>query len=674
MQPKNIDAYVAEVGKKIRWEKARTDVMKELHEHISDLREMYITQGMGEETATHTALAQMGDAVALGKELNRANRPAPEWARQNVFIKATLRQGVRTFLLFALVLIASFAFVLRNTEFAIIRASIFEAAGFYRSVGFLVPADDRMYADASHVADMLSRNRLVGFEDRRSGAQGILVDIPNHDIAHNAFTRHGEEFFQYSTYVAYFYAMVERVRPRLVLEVEDVIVGFPEHALAGQRMNVDIIDDIPLTLEAGERYLFAASFHQRIGQLPEAGLQFDGMFLRPLAENVWYIHAPHGELDFTQPALAGLAEDIALSKIKHHTVHVRTTRDMTAMPEVHEVANQIRLIEGRWLNYDDYLAARPVAVIQHRFARQRNIAEGDTITIEIPSGQRAVAPNRYGFISAAIVTDEHSPSGTRILEQRTDFFMDYRVEGDTTTPPLTLELTVVGFHSILPLIPLRDMTPFDSYIFIPDSLLLADYRPTHAVYAHFLPDFWYSFHLRDTRHESRFLVNYRSMLLAEGFEVALIPSGAENFWLSAEPTLRTATINLALFWAVMLLVFSIVTYIFLLQRRKDFAILRALGQSVKTCGTKLQYTLIIFFLPAVFVGGISGWFVALNEAAKTVSYVLIEAEAIQAAALPLYILFLQLCIAWFILVIITYMGVRNIAKRPALELLQWRGK
>jgi len=252
--------------------------------------------------------------------------------------------------------------------------------------------------------------------------------------------------------------------------------------------------------------------------------------------------------------------------------------------------------------------------------------------------------------------------------------MDYSVEGDIDSQPLMLELTVVGFHNILPQMLLRDFTPFDSYIFIPDSLLLPDYRPVHEVYDNFLPDFWYSFHLRDTRHENRFLVNYRNTFLAEGFEVVLMPSGSENFWLSAEPVLRMATINLGLFLAVLLLVFGLVTYIFLLQRRKDFAILRALGQPVKICGMKLQYTLVMIFLPAVIMGGSGGWFLSLNEAARTVSYVLVETGTTEATVLPLYILFLQLFVALVLLMLIAYIGVKRTAKRPTLELLQGRGR
>ena len=682
MQHNKIDAYVVAVSQKIRWDKVRPDIIKELLEHITDRRDMYMSQGMVEEVATDKALEQMGDAALLGKELNRANRPTPEWARENAFIKATLRQPVRTFLLFALVLIASFAFVLRTTEFGIVRSSIFEAAGFYRSVGFFVPADGSVYADVNHVADMISHNRFAGFEDRRSGAQGVLVGMHNHDISSNShMIRDDGSIINYSTYVSYFYATLQRVMTRVPgvpmrfeLEIDSVIVGFPEHVIAGQTLSLDFFEDVALDLKNGERYFFAASFYMINWRLPQEGFIGDGMLLHPLNNDLWYIHVPEGYLDFSLPEMAGIAEDIERSRIKHQSVHVRTTKDMSSMPEVHEVVNQIGLVSGRLLTHADYLEARSVAVVHHRFARQRSIEEGDTITIEIPGGQRATEPSRRVLQGTVVATDHNAPEGWRVIDRRVDFFMDYRVKGDATTEPLVLELEVVGFHEIIPQIPLRDTTPFDSYIFIPDSLLLPDYRPIHDVYENFLPDFWYSFRLRDTRHESRFLVNYRNTFLAEGFEVVIIPSESENFWLSAEPVLRTATINLVLFQAVLLLVFGLVTYIFLLQRRKDFAILRALGQPVKICGMKLQYTLVMIFLPAVLIGGLGGWFIALNEAARTVSYALIETGAAEATLLPLYMLFPQLIVALVLLMLITYIGVKRTAKLPVLELLQGRGK
>jgi len=89
---------------------------------------------------------------------------------------------------------------------------------------------------------------------------------------------------------------------------------------------------------------------------------------------------------------------------------------------------------------------------------------------------------------------------------------------------------------------------------------------------------------------------------------------------------------------------------------------------------KLQYTLVMIFLPAVLIGGLGGWFIALNEAARTVSYALIETGAAEATLLPLYMLFPQLIVALVLLMLITYIGVKRTAKLPVLELLQGRGK
>jgi hypothetical protein len=61
---------------------------------------------------------------------------------KNPFFKFVLRRPLRNLVLFLLIGAAAFAFVLRTTEFMVVRDGIYEAAGFYRSIGFLrVPGE-----------------------------------------------------------------------------------------------------------------------------------------------------------------------------------------------------------------------------------------------------------------------------------------------------------------------------------------------------------------------------------------------------------------------------------------------------------------------------------------------------------------------------------------------------
>jgi Cell cycle protein. len=75
-----IKEYSKTVCDQIRWKKAHKIIAEEIENHICDQSDAYIHQGDDEETATHKAVLQMGDAVSLGTELDKIHRPKPQWA------------------------------------------------------------------------------------------------------------------------------------------------------------------------------------------------------------------------------------------------------------------------------------------------------------------------------------------------------------------------------------------------------------------------------------------------------------------------------------------------------------------------------------------------------------------------------------------------------------------
>jgi len=72
-----IGDYVELVCKQIRWKKAHNRVSKEMTNHIIDVREHYISQGLDEDAATGYAIADTGDAAEIGAQLNKIHRPDP---------------------------------------------------------------------------------------------------------------------------------------------------------------------------------------------------------------------------------------------------------------------------------------------------------------------------------------------------------------------------------------------------------------------------------------------------------------------------------------------------------------------------------------------------------------------------------------------------------------------
>lgn len=75
----DVKKYSQTVCEQIRWKKARPLVAREIEDHIYDQRDALISNGYSEETATKNAVAQMGDAVLVGFELDKTHKPRPQW-------------------------------------------------------------------------------------------------------------------------------------------------------------------------------------------------------------------------------------------------------------------------------------------------------------------------------------------------------------------------------------------------------------------------------------------------------------------------------------------------------------------------------------------------------------------------------------------------------------------
>lgn len=78
-QPNNIIEYLETVRQQIRWKKAQPAVLEEIENHLIDQRNALLKEGFDETTATDKALAEMGDPVVVGEQLDRTHRPRPDW-------------------------------------------------------------------------------------------------------------------------------------------------------------------------------------------------------------------------------------------------------------------------------------------------------------------------------------------------------------------------------------------------------------------------------------------------------------------------------------------------------------------------------------------------------------------------------------------------------------------
>ena len=74
-----INEFLNDVCKQIRYKPIRNEIAKELEGHITDLKENYIEKGIDEKEAEKEAILQMGNAEEIGKKLNKIHKPKFNW-------------------------------------------------------------------------------------------------------------------------------------------------------------------------------------------------------------------------------------------------------------------------------------------------------------------------------------------------------------------------------------------------------------------------------------------------------------------------------------------------------------------------------------------------------------------------------------------------------------------
>lgn len=80
LQPSDkITEYLEAVREQVRWKRAQPMVLEEIKNHINDQKNVLIKEGLDEATATYKAIAEMGDPVVVGGQLDHVHRPKPDW-------------------------------------------------------------------------------------------------------------------------------------------------------------------------------------------------------------------------------------------------------------------------------------------------------------------------------------------------------------------------------------------------------------------------------------------------------------------------------------------------------------------------------------------------------------------------------------------------------------------
>lgn len=73
------DEYLSSVADQIRVRRIRRPLMLELEDHMQLQKDAYLDEGLSEREAEQRTIADMGDALLVGGELDRVHRPQVQW-------------------------------------------------------------------------------------------------------------------------------------------------------------------------------------------------------------------------------------------------------------------------------------------------------------------------------------------------------------------------------------------------------------------------------------------------------------------------------------------------------------------------------------------------------------------------------------------------------------------
>jgi hypothetical protein len=530
-------------------------------------------------------------------------------------------------MLVLVIAVISFAFSLRAAEYLLMRDIIDNVASQFTTVGFVQRHDP--LGDISGAADFISSSRHVVFEDRRRTAEGVIRDILAVDMA--GMPAYSEEELipilnhQHRHTIGYFYGELltqtfnERIENRISFMVDEVLAGFPEFVYPGQRVFMPFTEDLQ-EMEVGQRYFMRGFYTYKPSPMFFGAVSYPTMreqdnHLIPLSlnnEGLMYIKAPNGEnIDLNLPEYRHITAEIEWLRYNHRAVLLQTTKDMNLMGSNLSGFMPFRLFprtQGRLLDMDDYINKNHAVVVDYFFADRRGLVIGDTLILDI-------YPNQYiSGINTAVT------AGGLYNE-----FVIRSEQGEGSEPRYTLELEIVGIvsHGLIGIYPISPM-----FMYIPDSILPEEFgflpninkTDIENLSHEYLLSSRYSFVLNDARHEQEFFLEFREELAQMGYELIMLWSRIGSFWVTARGMMITATFNAILVSFILVLVLVLISFVYMHQRRRDFAVLCALGVTKPHIFLQLSVSLMFIGLPPIAAGSIFGWHYALNQAGVAMGY------------------------------------------------------
>ena len=401
--------------------------------------------------------------------------------------------------------------------------------------------------------------------------------------------------------------------------------------------------DNPITTEdvqalvPGQRYVFIASvdpFFSGSSGIMEEGREGSFTYLGDDSlYGTWNAITPlEGEPEnyLETEKFAGLRLMMQIMEADEYTLDVNYLEDLQSLKPYQE--KQLLPVQGRLLTPEDSEERNPVCVISENLAKAYGLELGDTLHLRL--GDKLLEQNAY-FGAVA-----YSPP--RYAENWTE--QDFTVVGTFTEGKWTF-----GENAVF--VPLS---------FLPETADTAnhEFKPREV-----------SFIIEDADS----IVSFRDEVLPKLQEMGYTVYFYDGNWPAVQEQLhQTGSLSLVKLWAFglsALLVLLLTVYLYILRKKTEFAVMRALGCPSREAQRALLFPLLTLAIPAVLLGG---------AAAAVYAHRAAEANAAEFAwlglqpdtSVPLGMVLLGFGGSLVLLFLLAWLALRNVAKKPPLELLQ----
>jgi ABC-type lipoprotein release transport system permease subunit len=180
----------------------------------------------------------------------------------------------------------------------------------------------------------------------------------------------------------------------------------------------------------------------------------------------------------------------------------------------------------------------------------------------------------------------------------------------------------------------------------------------------------YNFILDSSPNENEYNLTYKFTLKEMGISFRFLSNNGPAYWAAVDPIRRSLTADLQVFGLLMVVALILAVFLYVMQGKKDYAILRAMGVPKKQANRQLTLPLLLLGEIGILLGGFPAWNYALTQAQASLSSLPLPTGVSPSADLSLLYL-AGLCAAIFLLLaLFSWLGVFFLARKPVYELLQ----